>query len=204
MKKIALTFDDGPNNVVTPLILDLLEQYNAKATFFLVGEKINDETAEVMKRTVSMGCELENHSFTHSAMPSLTSEERITEVKRTSELIEKYTGAQVRYFRPPYIAVDETSAKEIKYPLICGVGCDDWDENVSVETRIEMVLENAEEGQIILLHDSDYNVKTYEAVKVIIPELINRGYELVTVHELFMSAEEKPEIGTGRLYSVIQ
>lgn len=204
MKKIALTFDDGPNTVVTPLILDLLEQYNAKATFFLVGEKINDETAEVMRRTVNMGCELENHSFTHSAMPSLSSEERISEVKRTSELIEKYTGAKVRYFRPPYIAVDEASAKDISYPFICGVGCDDWDENVSVETRIEMVLKNAEEGQIILLHDTDYNVKTYEAVKVIIPELINRGYELVTVHELFTDSEEDVEVGTGRLYSVIK
>ncbi|MBQ8281071.1 MAG: polysaccharide deacetylase family protein [Lachnospiraceae bacterium] len=169
-----------------------------------MGEKINDETAEVMRRTVNMGCELENHSFTHSAMPSLSSEERIFEVKRTSELIEKYTGAKVRYFRPPYIAVDEVSAKDIKYPFICGVGCDDWDENVSVETRIEMVLKNAEEGQIILLHDTDYNVKTYEAVKVIIPELINRGYELVTVDELFMNSEEDIEVGTGRLYSVIK
>ncbi|MGN0165727.1 MAG: polysaccharide deacetylase family protein [Lachnospiraceae bacterium] len=204
MKKIALTFDDGPNTIVTPLVLDLLEQYNAKATFFLIGEKIIEETVPVMKRAVSLGCEIENHSFSHPAMTELTTEERLFQVKKTTELIEEHINTKVRYFRPPYIAVNEEMARDVKYPLICGIGCNDWDENVSVESRIRQVISNAEEGQIILLHDSDYNVNTWEALKTIIPELLKREYEFVTVHELFSSLEEEPEIGTGRLYSVIK
>lgn len=204
MKKIALTFDDGPNNTVTPLILDLLEEYGAKATFFLIGEKISDETAKVMRRTVKMGCEIENHSFTHTAMTELSEEDRRTEIEKTSELIKKYTKTKVCFFRPPYIAMNEEVAKDIDYPLICGEGCDDWDENVSAETRIKAVLGNACDGQIVLLHDTYYNYKTYEALKTIVPELIARGYELVTLNELFASYGVAPEARTGRMYSRIE
>lgn len=200
MKKIALTFDDGPNTVVTPLILDLLESYGARATFFLIGEKINPETAEVMRRAVRMGCELENHSFSHRAMTELSAVERSAEIEKTDSLIRRFANTEVHFFRPPYIAMNEEAAKEIGYPLICGVGCNDWDENVGVETRVKEVLANAEDGQIVLLHDSDYNVKTYEALKTILPELLRQGYEPVTVSELFSACGEAPEIGTGRLY----
>lgn len=204
MKKIALTFDDGPNTVVTPLVLDLLEQYNVKATFFLVGEKITPETAGVMRRAVRMGCELENHSFSHSAMTELTEEEGKAEIEKTDSLIRSFAKTKVRFFRPPYIAMNAETAKGIKYPLICGAGCRDWDENVSVETRVKEVLANAEDGQIVLLHDSDYNMKTVSALKTIIPELLRQDYELVTVSELFSGYGEAPEIGTGRLYSKIE
>lgn len=201
MKKIALTFDDGPNTVVTPLILDLLEENSIKATFFLVGENINSDSVPVMKRAVSMGCELENHSYSHPAMTELSSEERLFQVNRTTELIEENTGVKVCYFRPPYIAVDESTIKDVKYPLICGVGCNDWDENVSIDSRIEQVLANAEDGQIILLHDSRNNIKTYEALKTIIPKLKNREFEFVTLTELFSSYGEVPKAGNGILYS---
>lgn len=204
MKKIALTFDDGPNTTVTPLILDLFKQYGIKASFFVVGEKINEETIPVMKRCLTQGCEIENHSFSHPALPSLPVNERVRQVEDTTGLIEKNLGTCVKYFRPPYIAMDAETAELIRYPLICGIGCDDWDENVSVDTRVEEVLKNAEDGQIVLLHDSDYNFKTVEALKTIIPKLLDEGYEFVTVEELFEASEAKPEIGTGRLYSVVK
>ncbi len=204
MKKIALTFDDGPNTTVTPLVLDLLEKYGVKGTFFLIGRNISKETAPVIKRAVMMGCEIENHSFTHTAMTELSPEEIKKEINETGGLIKKYARTDVRFFRPPYIAMNEETARLIDYPLICGIGCNDWDESVTVETRIREVLENACDGQIILLHDSEQNYKTWEALKTIIPELLKDGYELVTLEELFAVYGEAYEVGTGRLYSVIE
>ena len=204
MKKIALTFDDGPNTKVTPLILELLKLYGIRASFFVVGEKISEETIPVMKCCIEQGCEVENHSYSHPALPSIPIEERVKQVEDTTKLIEGNLGTSVKYFRPPYISMDKETAEVIRYPLICGIGCDDWDENVSVDTRVSEVLKNAEDGQIVLLHDSDYNLKTVEALKKIIPELLGAGYEFVTVDELFEMSEVLAETGTGRLYSVIK
>ena len=90
---VALSFDDGPNNTTTPQMLDVLEAFDAPASFFVIGQYINDSTAGQMKRAVSMGCEIQNHSYTHSFMSELTPEEVKSEIERTDALIEKYVGA---------------------------------------------------------------------------------------------------------------
>ena len=84
-KYIALTFDDGPNTVTTPMVLDVLEKHSAVGTFFLEGNNINEESAKVVKRAVEMGCEIENHSRTHTAFPQLTAEEMTAEIDFTTE-----------------------------------------------------------------------------------------------------------------------
>lgn len=203
MKYAALSFDDGPNAVVTPLVLDLLEKYKIKASFFLIGQNITTESIEVMKRAAAMGCDLENHSYYHKDMAQLTREEIEDEVGRTSALIEEHTGKKAEFFRPPYISYNNLMADCIKLPFICGCGCDDWNEEVSVETRIEELLRQAQDGVIYLLHDMDYNFKTVEALKTVIPELINRGYEFVTVKQLFEIKGVVPEVHTGNIYSVV-
>ncbi len=201
-KVIALTFDDGPNTTCTPYVLDLLEKYNARASFFVIGNNINEESAQVMKRAYDMGNEINNHSRTHSYMNKMTAEEIKAEVEYTDELVEKYTGEKPRFFRPPYIAVNQTMFDSIDLPFINGKGCNDWDDKVSVEKRVEKVLEQAEDGAIILLHDADMNFQTVQALETIIPELQKQGYELVTLTELFFAKGITPvSDSTPKIYS---
>ena len=201
-KVLALTFDDGPNTTCTPYVLDLLEKYDARASFFVIGNNINEESAQVMKRAYDMGCEINNHSRTHSYMNKMDADEIKEEIKYTSELVEKYTGEQPRFFRPPYIAVNQTMFDSIDLPFINGKGCNDWDDKVSAETRIEKVLEQAEDGAIILLHDADMNFQTVQALETLIPELQKQGYELVTLTELFFAKGITPvSDSTPKIYS---
>lgn len=183
--RISLTFDDGPNLDVTSQILDLLELHKIPASFFLIGNNINEKSAEAVRREIDDGCSVECHSWSHPAFPKLTSVEMLDEIEKTNVAIEKYSGEKPIFFRPPYIAVNQLMYDTIKMPFIEGRGVDDWNDSVSVETRVEGVVKNAHDGQIILLHDMSGNQKTVEALKKIIPALKNRGAEFYTVRDLF-------------------
>ena len=199
MPNIALTFDDGPNTVITPQVLDSLEENGAVGTFFLIAQNINPESAEMVRRAVAMGCDIENHSVTHSFMDEMTPEQIREEVKTCSEKITAITGRAPEFFRPPFIRVSQEMYDNIELTFICGAGCEDWVPEVSAQTRIERVLANAEDGQIVLLHDMEWNVNTVEALKTIVPELKKRGYRFVTCAQLFAEAGVTPV--HGRLYS---
>ncbi len=199
-KVIALTFDDGPNTTATSMILDTLEKYGARASFFLIGDNINDESARSVRRAVELGCEINSHSRTHSYMDKMSADDIIAEMEYTDEKIEAITGVTPRFFRPPYIAVSDTMYEVIDKPFICGLGCDDWDDKVSAETITESVLAQAEDGAIILLHDAKDNFRTPEAIETIVPELQKQGYELVTVSELFYAKGVEP-VEDNVLYS---
>ena len=199
MPIIALTFDDGPNTVITPQVLDILKENGAVGTFFLIAQNITPESAEVVRRAVAQGCDIENHSLTHGFMDKMTAEEIRAEVKACTEQIVAITGREPQFFRPPFIAVNQTMYDNIGYTFICGAGCEDWVPAVSAEERAERVLANAEDGQIVLLHDMQWNVNTVEALKTIVPELKKRGYRFVTCAQLFAEAGIKPV--HGRLYS---
>ena len=196
---IALTFDDGPNTVITPLVLDILKEYDAVGTFFLIAQNITPESAEIVRRAVAQGCDIENHSLTHGFMDKMTAEEIRAEVKACTEQIVAITGREPQFFRPPFIAVNQTMYDNIAYTFICGAGCEDWVPTVSAKERAERVLANAEDGQIVLLHDMQWNVNTVEALKTIVPELKKRGYRFVTCAQLFAEAGVTPV--HGRLYS---
>ena len=197
--QIALTFDDGPNTVITPQVLDLLEEYGALASFFLIAQNITPESADVVRRAKAMGCEIENHSLTHGHMDTMTEEEIRSEVKACTEMITEITGEAPKYFRPPFIDVSREMYDNIDLTFICGVGCEDWVPTVTAEQRAERVLANAEDGQIVLLHDMQWNQATVDALKVILPELKNRGFEFVTVSRLFKEKNVTPQ--KGWLYS---
>ena len=199
MPNIALTFDDGPNTVITPQVLDILEENGAVGTFFLIAQNINPESAEMVRRAVAMGCDIENHSVTHSFMDEMSPEQIREEVKTCSEKITAITGRAPEFFRPPFIRVSQEMYDNIELTFICGAGCEDWVPEVSAQTRIERVLANAEDGLIVLLHDMEWNVNTVEALKTIVPELKKRGYRFVTCAQLFAEAGVTPV--HGRLYS---
>ncbi|MGN1422024.1 MAG: polysaccharide deacetylase family protein [Oscillospiraceae bacterium] len=188
----ALTFDDGPNTFTTRQVIEKLAQYGVPASFFLVGDNITEESAAVSREALRQGCEIHNHSRTHSAMPQLTPEEMKAEIAYTNERIKSMIGAEPRFFRPPYIAVSGEMFDNIDLPFIAGIGAEDWLDEVSAEQRAEKVLSQVCDGSIILLHDMRGNYRTVNALDIIIPELISRGYELVTVSELFRRAGVEP------------
>ena len=199
MPMIALTFDDGPNTVTTPQVLDILEENGAVGTFFLIAQNITPESAEMVRRAVAMGCDIENHSLTHGFMDKMSPEQIRAEVKACTEQITAITGREPQFFRPPYIAVNQTLYDNIDLTFICGAGCEDWVPEVPADVRAERVLANAEDGQIVLLHDMEGNVNTVEALKTIVPELKKRGYRFVTCAQLFAEAGVTPV--RGKLYT---
>ena len=200
-KLVALTFDDGPTIGITHDVLDVLEENNASASFFLIGQQITDDTRYLIKRAYDMGCSIENHSRTHSMMTQLTEQEIENEISYTTELIEDITGEKPEFFRPPYIAVNDTMFENIDLPFIAGFGAEDWKDSVSAEERAEKVLAQMQNGCIILLHDMEGNSRTVEALDLIIPALLKDGYEFVTVSGLFEKTGVVPQKGIVYSYT---
>ena len=182
-KFVALTFDDGPSTL-TPRILDILEKYDATATFFVFGGQVDATTEPTIHRAVELGCEIGSHSFTHPYMSQLSKQEQLKQSEQTIAAIEKYAPTP-KYFRPPYMDADVVTHSVVPQIFIGGYCPSDWDANVGVEERIKGLLENVEDGLIFILHDfKDYN-GTAEALEVVIPALQKQGYALVSVGELF-------------------
>lgn len=198
---IALTFDDGPNTTTTVQVLDLLEKYNIVASFFLIGNNITPGTEAVVKRAYDMGCEINNHSKTHSMMNKMEAEEIVAEIKFTSDKIKAITGEEPKFFRPPYIAVNKTMYDNVGLPFICGFGANDWEDKVSAEERSEKMIKQAKDGGITLLHDTQGNSKTVEALDTIIPTLLEQGFQFVTVSQVFEAQGVEPK--TTEMYTYV-
>lgn len=195
-KLVALTFDDGPNLTTTMEILDLIEQYGITASFYVVGNNINSETEATMKRAVKLGCEIENHSRTHSAMPEFTAEQMREEIGYTSDKVEAAVGRRPKFFRPPYIAFNQLMYDTIDLTFICGNGAEDYLDEVTAEMRCERIMEQVCDGMIILLHDAEGNFRTVDALKMLIPKLLDEGYEFATTTQLFETKGVVPQKNT--------
>lgn len=202
-KYIALTFDDGPNITTTVAILDLLQQMNVPASFFLVGNNITAKTVPVVQRAYQIGCEIHNHSVSHTALTTLTPEQILAEVQPVTKRITEITGTAPRFFRPPYIAINPTVFATVPLPMICGFGVEDYDDAISAEERFCRLKEGAQDGMIMLLHDSDGNEKTVQAVAKLIPALQAEDYEFVTLSRLFAIKNVIPNAYDGQIYSVL-
>lgn len=192
-KLIALTFDDGPNTTTTNDVLDILEEYNAKASFFLIGDNINAESAVTVKRAYEMGMEINNHSKTHSNMSKMSAEEMQAEISFVDEKVFEIIGEKTKFFRPPFIDVSQSMYDAIDLPFICGIDPRDYMENISAQERADFILSGAKDGVIVLLHDAAGNNQTVEALKIVMPQLIEQGYEFVTLTELFERQGETPK-----------
>lgn len=198
-KLIALTFDDGPNTTTTNDVLDVLAEYDAKASFFLIGDNINAESAVSVKRAYDMGMEINNHSKTHSNMSKMTPEEMQAEIAFVDAKVTDITGEPTKFFRPPFIDVSQSMYDAIDLPFICGIDCQDYMENVTAQERADYILNGAKDGVIVLLHDAAGNSQTVDALKIAMPKLVEQGYEFVTLTELFERQGESPRHGI--LYS---
>lgn len=180
-KMIALTYDDGPSNSVTNRILDVLEKYDSKATFFVIGSRVDTYSSSLI-RAYKMGCEIGNHTYTHVNLPSYSDSEILSEVNKTNSVVKKYTGEAPTIIRAPGGATSQRVRNTVNMPFIhWSVDTRDWEHRNAAKT-VSNIKNNVRDGSIILMHDI-YSA-TAEASEKIIPWLIEQGYQLVTVSEL--------------------
>ncbi|SDX55370.1 polysaccharide deacetylase family protein [Tepidimicrobium xylanilyticum] len=189
-KVIALTFDDGPHPKFTNEILDILKEYDIKATFFVLG-KFAEAYPEIIIRQWQEGHEIGNHTYSHVDAKSVSKKILYEEYKKTQEIIENLVNNRPKLFRPPYGSFDSQALDIMEMDNSIMVlwsshqDSKDWS-NPEVDEIVNTTLSSIKNGDIILFHDYVYYNKsnTVEALKIIIPELINRGYKFVTISEL--------------------
>jgi polysaccharide deacetylase family sporulation protein PdaB len=186
-KMLALTFDDGPDPKETPPLLDLLKQYGVKATFFAIGNKVRQHP-EIAKREAAEGHELANHTYSHPYLGQSSEEQIQREIADAQAAILETTGNKAHLFRPPggvfNARVLEVSKRERVQMVMWSQDTRDWSQP-GVGRIVRRVLRNVRNGDIILLHDHvSGRSQTADALKVLLPELIDKGYHFVTVSEL--------------------
>lgn len=196
-KIIALTFDDGPDEIFTHQILDILKKYNIKATFFVVGEKVQ-YNKKIIKREFEEGHEIGNHTYTHINVSKQSYNTIKKEISDTQSAIKSVTGVEPKVFRPPYRAISKDMCKIVKdknmnVVLWSYVDAKDW-RNPGVDSIVSSIENGVQNGCIILLHDYN-NIRndksqTIQALDIIIPDLISKGYKFVTVSELIEHIED--------------
>lgn len=181
-KMIALTFDDGPYPPVTNRILEILEKNGAKATFFVMGNRMN-EYGETVEKAYSMGCQIGNHTFSHKDLSKLDAKGIRYEVEHSNDSITEHAPVGKAVLRPPYGAKNDLVYKTVDVPMITwSVDPEDW-KSRDKDKVIKNIVDVAQDGDIVLMHDL-YS-STADAMEVVIPKLIEMGYQLVTVDELF-------------------
>ena len=179
---VALTFDDGPNGTATPKILNTLEKYGVVATFFDLGQNIAN-FPKVVKREEELGCEVASHTYSHKNLNTLSTNQIQNDLNKAIKAYENVLGHKPALVRPPYGNANATVKKAINYPLInWDIDTLDWKSRNANKILKEIHKYSDYDGRIILMHGI-YD-STADAVARLVPELINKGYQLVTVSEL--------------------
>ena len=192
---IALTFDDGPGDR-TGELLDQLEKYDAKATFFMLGQKVSSYPDEI-KKMKEIGCELGNHSYDHPNLAKLGADGVKKQIGDTNSKIQAIVGEGASVMRPPYGAISATLKANAGMPLILwNIDTLDW-KTRNAKATVDMVMENAKDGDIILMHD--IHTESVDAAIELIPKLLEKGYQLVTVSEL--AAYKNVTLENGEKYT---
>lgn len=183
-KMIALTFDDGPNLTSNHRIADIFYKHQSAATFFVLGSLMGNEPAKnEVKRTMLLGNEIGSHTQNHRKLTSLPLKSLRSEIKQTADMIKSITGAEPKLLRPPYGAYNETVLKESNAPVIMwSIDTLDW-KSRNAGAICRRVMASAADGKIVLMH-SIYE-ETLSAVDYLVPRLKKKGYQLVTVSELY-------------------
>ena len=197
-KKIALTFDDGPNPACTSALLDVLAKHNVRATFFMIGQFVRQQP-ELTRRVLAAGHEVGNHTFSHPNL-SLASERKTRQELADCEsaLKDAGVGNQSGLFRPPFGArrpVTFRIARELGLtPIQWSVTAFDW--NAPSAERIEQNVEKRlRGGDVLLFHDGGHRavntdrMHTVNAVASLVPKLVDRGYEFVTIGDWIKASD---------------
>lgn len=179
-KIVAFTFDDGPSKY-TMEIVNTLVLNNSKATFFELGNRMK-YNQEIVKNVLNNGMEIGSHTYAHKNLNKLTIEEIDEEINSTNIIFNEITGENIKLLRPPYGNINELVKSRVNTPIITwNIDTNDWLYKDS-EHVYNHIIENIESGDIILMHDV-YS-ETVEAIKKVVPYLIEKGYKITTVSEL--------------------
>ncbi len=203
--QVAITFDDGPDSKWTPRILDILKQYGVKATFFVLGVKVEDNP-RLLRRILEEGHEIGIHSYTHPDMYVASEERILLELNASQRLIETITGRSTILFRPPYSDCMPHTAAELRpfkiaqdmgyLTVAYTIDTEDW-ARLGVDNILKRVRQQRSEGNIVLMHDAGGNrEQTIEALPLIIEYLRKRGDNIVPLSEMLdiPDAQLMPEI----------
>lgn len=204
-KKLAISFDDGPDPVWTPKVLDILKKYNVKGTFFMIGDEAQNNVG-LMQRVLREGHEIGNHTYTHPDISEISRRQLDVQLNLTERLFASKLGVQPLYFRPPYSIDQEPDTNDQAAPVqhiqkngyvVVGnkIDTSDWDEHPrkSPQEIVQSVLDQIQvmddkpwlRGSIVLMHDGGGNRQpTVDALPVLITEMRKRGYEFVPVSQL--------------------
>ena len=197
---IALTFDDGPG-LRTMELLNILEYYDARATFFMCGNNLSRKDINVdciLKKMDKIGCEISNHTMNHMQLSILSAKNIKRQVEGVNQIIESHTGHGAASLRPPYGSGIHSKKviNTVGLPMIYwSIDTLDW-KTKSKKDTVKAVLKKAGDGDIVLMHD--IHTWSVDAAIEIIPKLIKKGYQLVTVSE--MAAARGVELENGKTY----
>lgn len=195
-KTIAFSFDDGPSGKYTREIVDALKDNKAKATFFMVGNKMNNYKSSLLY-VYENNLEIGSHTYSHINMKKKTINQIEEELKKTNDIFYNITGSNINLVRPPYGAYNDNILNNIDYPFITwNIDTNDWRYR-NKEHIVNHILANVTDGSIILMHDSYES--TVEAVKEVLPRLYALGYQVVTVSDL--AVLKGATIENNRVYS---
>ena len=189
---VALTFDDGPNPVNAPILMDLFKKHNAKATFFLIGANVR-KRPELARRMLAEGHELGNHTTRHTNLAKKDARTVREAIESTQAIIKETVGKAPVVFRGPFLAYNEhvwTVLNDLNMPAInASQDTRDWSNASTVKSIIDKAVSKTVPGDIVLMHS--WPGKTIEAMPEIIKRLQAKGYRLVTVSELLKTSEKQ-------------
>ncbi|MBO4325527.1 MAG: polysaccharide deacetylase family protein [Lachnospiraceae bacterium] len=205
VKRVAFTFDDGPAyNGLTVKFAEKLASYGGAGTWFVIGNRINDETAKDLKRAADLGMAIEIHAWTHEYYFDQNPNKLDDELQKTADAIEKATGKRPTLFRPPGGNFTDKQVTDISYPVILwSVDTNDWklkgnsteeERANNVQKIVDTIMRQTQDGSIVLMHEI-YN-NSYDAFCIAIDKLAKEGYVFVTVQELIGD-----ELRAGHKYS---
>lgn len=194
-KAVAFTFDDGPNPTYTPQILDIFKEVSSKATFYMIGEQMVQHP-ELVKEVIEQSHEIGNHTYSHPFLTKLSLDDCKKEIIESDAIIKKFTGHRPATFRPPYFDFNEDTfsiINDLSYKMIGALNADalDW-EMPGVNHILTKTRNHIGNGSIFLFHDGfGDRSQTVEAVRILVKELVDEGFQLVTVSELIKLKENE-------------
>jgi len=196
-KLVAFTYDDGPHAVYTPELLKVLDKYNVKATFFILGTNARkDDAIAALKATAAAGHEMANHTYSHPTVLNITVDELKAEIEKTNDLIYKHCGVRPTLVRTPGGKWSADILSGVSYPIIhWTVDTRDWDHN-DPERCLAYLKDQVYDGAIVLMHDRKSNVA--KSTELMIKWLVENDYEIVTVSELM--ERKGVELTAGKVY----
>ncbi len=198
-KTIAFTFDDGPSNYDLE-IMDYLKANHSSATFFIVGNRVNNFKSVITKMD-ELNMEVGNHTYSHKVMTKLSDSSIINEITRANTAYKNITGKDLKIFRAPYGSISSRVLLQTGLPsFLWSIDTLDWQHRNSQKIYNSIINDKLKDGDIILMHS--LYASTVEGVKLVLPELYRRGYQVVSVGELFALKNKTMEI--GKTYTTVR